>query len=90
MMDITDIFSFVGSIKDFLLTSITFLVIFGILIILHEFGHFWAARAAKVKVLEFGFGMPPKVFGKKTSRKVLVQNTKKKKKLKKKKKWNGL
>ncbi len=70
----TNIFSFLSSIGDFLLTSITFLVIFGILIILHEFGHFWAARAAKVKVLEFGFGMPPKVFGKKTSRKVLVQN----------------
>ncbi len=60
-----ELFQSTGSI---LLSVFTFLVIFGILIILHEFGHFWAARAAKVKVLEFGFGMPPKIFGKKTSR----------------------
>lgn len=48
------------------LTILVFLLIFGTLIILHEFGHFWAARAAKVKVLEFGLGLPPKVFSKKT------------------------
>ncbi len=70
---IPEITSFFQSAGDLLLTIFTFLVIFGILIILHEFGHFWAARAAKVKVLEFGFGMPPKIFAKKTSRKVIVE-----------------
>lgn len=45
------------------LTILVFLLIFGVLIILHEFGHFWAARIAKVEVKEFGFGIPPKIFG---------------------------
>jgi len=69
----TTILPFFHSAGSLLLTIFTFIVIFGILIILHEFGHFWAARAAKVKVLEFGFGMPPKIWGKKTSREVTVQ-----------------
>ncbi|HIQ56977.1 TPA: site-2 protease family protein [Candidatus Gracilibacteria bacterium] len=64
----TDIISLIYSAGSVLLSIFTFLIIFGILIILHEFGHFWAARAAKVKILEFGFGMPPKIWGKKTSR----------------------
>lgn len=53
---------------DIGITLVVFLLIFGLLIILHEFGHFWAARAAGVRVLEFGFGLPPKVWGKKTTR----------------------
>jgi len=31
-----------------------------ILVILHELGHFWAAKKLGVKVLEFGVGIPPK------------------------------
>ena len=45
------------------------LFIFGILIFIHELGHFIAARACGVKVLEFAIGMGPKIFryqGKKT------------------------
>ncbi len=39
--------------------------IFGIavLILLHEFGHFVAARLLKVKVDEFGVGLPPRLIG---------------------------
>lgn len=59
---------FFASFAHLFLTILVFLLIFGSLIILHEFGHFWAARAAKVKVLEFGIGLPPKVFTKKTTR----------------------
>ncbi len=33
------------------------------LIILHEFGHYFVAEWNKVKVLEFGFGFPPRAFG---------------------------
>jgi len=36
-----------------------------ILIIAHELGHFFAARIFGVKVEEFGFGYPPRIFGKK-------------------------
>ena len=43
-----------------LLNLLLFLVAIGVLIILHEFGHFWVARRAKVKVIRFsiGFGKP--------------------------------
>ena len=36
-----------------------------LLIIAHELGHFLAARAAGVKVEEFGVGLPPRIAGKK-------------------------
>lgn len=36
-----------------------------VLVISHELGHFLAAKKFGVKVLEFGFGLPPKIFGKK-------------------------
>ena len=37
----------------------------GILIILHELGHFLFAKKFGVKVEEFGIGLPPRLFGKK-------------------------
>lgn len=37
--------------------------ILGILIFIHECGHFFAARMCGVKVEEFGMGIPPKLFG---------------------------
>lgn len=48
-----------------LLTAATFLVILTILVLIHEFGHFAAARIIGVKVEEFGLGLPPRIFGKK-------------------------
>lgn len=36
--------------------------VFGVMIFLHELGHYLAARACKVKVLEFAVGMGPKIF----------------------------
>lgn len=43
------------------------LVIIGLslLIVGHEFGHFFAAKLSKMFVREFGFGFPPKLFKKK-------------------------
>lgn len=43
-----------------ILTIIAFLVIFSILILVHEIGHFVMARRAGIKVEEFGIGLPPK------------------------------
>lgn len=40
------------------------ILIFSAIIILHELGHFIAARACGVKVNEFAFGMGPKLFSK--------------------------
>jgi regulator of sigma E protease len=50
---------------DFIITAIAFIVIFSVLILIHECGHFFAARAGGIKVEEFGFGLPPKIWGKK-------------------------
>ena len=47
-----------------LTTTITFIVVLGFLIFIHEFGHFFAARKIGVKVLEFSIGFPPKLFSK--------------------------
>ncbi len=45
------------------MTVVLFLIVLGSLIIVHELGHFFAARLARVQVLEFGVGMPPRAFG---------------------------
>ena len=43
-------------------TVISFVVILGLLVFVHELGHFLTAKRAGVKVLEFGFGYPPRLF----------------------------
>lgn len=48
-----------------LLTGLLILFFFAILILGHELGHFIAAKKAGFEVEEFGFGLPPKIFGKK-------------------------
>ena len=42
-----------------------FFVVLVILILVHEFGHFIAAKRSGIRVDEFGIGFPPKLFGKK-------------------------
>ena len=37
--------------------------VLAVLILVHELGHFFAARACGVKVEEFGIGIPPRLFG---------------------------
>lgn len=48
-----------------ILSIVIFVLIFSFLVIVHELGHFWAARLSGVKVEEFGLGLPPRVWGKK-------------------------
>ncbi|MFH0923631.1 MAG: RIP metalloprotease RseP [Candidatus Falkowbacteria bacterium] len=45
------------------LTIITFIIVLGVLVFVHELGHFLAARKFGVKAEEFGFGFPPRMFG---------------------------
>ncbi len=40
----------------------TFIIIFGILVIVHEFGHFYFAKKSGILVREFAIGMGPKIF----------------------------
>ena len=42
---------------------IVFIAILALLVLVHEFGHFIAAKKNGVKVEEFGFGFPPRLFG---------------------------
>ncbi len=44
-------------------TILAFLVIFSLLILIHEAGHFFAAKKSGVKVEEFGMGLPPRLWG---------------------------
>jgi regulator of sigma E protease len=46
-----------------LLTVIIFLSVLSLLVLVHELGHFLAARKFGVRVDEFGFGLPPRLFG---------------------------
>jgi regulator of sigma E protease len=46
-----------------MLTALIFVLILGLLIFVHELGHFWVARKFGVRAEEFGFGFPPRVFG---------------------------
>lgn len=48
-----------------LLTILVFLLILTVLVVVHELGHYVTAKKLGVKVEEFGFGFPPRVWGKK-------------------------
>jgi len=45
-----------------IVTIVAFLVLLGILVVAHELGHFWSARAFRIDVEEFGIGMPPRAW----------------------------
>jgi regulator of sigma E protease len=42
------------------ITVVLFIFILGVLVVIHELGHFVTARLANVRVLEFGIGFPPR------------------------------
>ena len=46
-----------------LLAVVIFIFILGLLVFVHELGHFVMAKRAGMKVEEFGFGFPPRMFG---------------------------
>lgn len=48
-----------------LVTAIVFVFILTVLVLIHEAGHFIVAKKFGIKVEEFGFGLPPRLWGKK-------------------------
>lgn len=48
---------------EILTTIFYFLIVIGILVFIHEFGHFIAARLFKIRAEIFAFGMGPRLFG---------------------------
>ena len=45
-------------------TLLIFLIVIAVLVLSHEFGHFIVAKWKGMRVDEFGFGFPPRLFGK--------------------------
>ncbi|MFN8762356.1 MAG: site-2 protease family protein, partial [Burkholderiales bacterium] len=50
---------------DFLHTSLAFIIAISVLVVVHELGHYWVARACNVKVLRFSLGFGPTLVAKK-------------------------
>ena len=48
-----------------IISILVFLIVLSVLVIVHELGHFIMARKFGVLVEEFGFGLPPRIIGKK-------------------------
>ena len=46
-----------------MITALIFIAVIGVLVLVHEWGHFVMARRVGMKVEEFGFGFPPRMFG---------------------------
>jgi len=46
-----------------MITFLIFIAVLGVLVLVHEWGHFVMARKAGMRVDEFGFGFPPRLFG---------------------------
>ena len=45
-----------------MMTAIIVILAISVLVFVHEFGHFWAAKRAGMRVDEFGFGFPPRLW----------------------------
>jgi regulator of sigma E protease len=56
---VTGVFSIFTDVRTFLV----FVATFTLIVAVHEFGHFAAARLLGMKVLEFAFGFPPRLLG---------------------------
>jgi regulator of sigma E protease len=49
--------------RSLLVTIISFIVLLGLMVVVHEFGHFAVAKFFKVRVEAFSFGFGPRLFG---------------------------
>lgn len=47
----------------FIENSLAFIFVLGVMVLIHELGHFWAARYFDVRVESFSFGFGPRLFG---------------------------
>jgi len=57
-----------------IITVLAFVFVFGILVFVHELGHFLAAKKLGVRVDEFAFGFPPKIWSKKKGETIYAIN----------------
>ncbi len=45
------------------LVPVAFIVLIGVMVVVHEFGHFVVAKLCRVRVEAFSFGFGPRLFG---------------------------
>ena len=57
-----------------IVSILIFLLVLSILVLVHESGHFFIAKRAGVRVEEFGFGLPPRIIGKRIGETVYSLN----------------
>jgi regulator of sigma E protease len=48
---------------EFLVSVVAFIVLVGVMVLVHEFGHFAVAKLCRVRVERFSIGFPPRLFG---------------------------
>ena len=48
---------------QFLVSTVAFIVLVGVMVVVHEFGHFIVAKLCRVRVEAFSFGFGPRLFG---------------------------
>jgi regulator of sigma E protease len=48
---------------EFLVAAAAFIVLVGVMVVVHEFGHFAVAKLCRVRVEAFSFGFGPRLFG---------------------------
>ena len=48
---------------QFLVSLVAFIVLVGVMVVVHEFGHFIVAKLCRVRVEAFSFGFGPRLFG---------------------------
>ena len=58
--------------SQLLVSVLSFLVAIGVLVAVHEYGHYWVARRLGVRVLRYSIGFGHRVFGW-TSRKTGIE-----------------
>jgi len=61
-MALPPIFAAFGPTAQFLGSILVFLILLSLLVFVHEAGHFFVAKRSGVKVEEFGFGFPPRLW----------------------------
>lgn len=47
---------------DTVLTILAAVLVLGVLVVVHELGHYWAGRLLGFRILEFAVGMGPRLF----------------------------
>src|SRR5579872_2262187 len=48
---------------DFFVSAVAFIVLVGVMVVVHEFGHFIVAKLCGVRVEAFSIGFGPRLFG---------------------------